>query len=372
PAGTNETDWYYGMLGQFGLLKGHLAESFELIKPGTIIFHVRQGVHWALNPKSAASQLVNGREFTADDVVFSLTRHALKSPLTTMYQRFTAIGKPPTITKLDKYTVEVKVDPDMLGYGLTMLGNFTLMWPHEVIEKYGDMKDWRNSVGTGPFMVTEYVAGSAMTYVRNPNFFMTDPVGPGKGNQLPYLDGFRTLIIPDPSTSQAAFRTGKIDRMDSLTGEDWEGFMKQRPDLKYKASLSIGSLPAGRLDKPALPFKDIRVRQAMNLAVNKKEILDNYYKGRGALFAVPVPPGPSHAKMFTPLEEQPSQPTIPGSRASVQELFTYNPEKAKLLLKEAGYPNGFKTEFVVSPTGIDLASILKDQLSKVGIELVLK
>jgi pyruvate/oxaloacetate carboxyltransferase len=60
----------------------------------------------------------------------------------------------------------------------------------EVVEKYGSGADWRNSVGTGPFMLTDLVASSSATLVRNPNYWDKDPVGPGKGNQLPYLDGY--------------------------------------------------------------------------------------------------------------------------------------------------------------------------------------
>ena len=68
---------------------------------------------------------------------------------------------------------------------------------------------WRNAVGTGPFILTDYLSGSAATLVKNPDYWATDPVGPGQGNQLPYIDGIQYLIIPDVSTRQAALRTGK-------------------------------------------------------------------------------------------------------------------------------------------------------------------
>ena len=87
------------------------------------------------------------------------------------------------------------------------------------MDKYGDMTNWKNSEGTGPFILKDYVAGSQVIMVRNPNYWMTDPIGSGKGNQLPYLDSVRCLILPDASTRQAAMRTSKID---VLSGQLWE------------------------------------------------------------------------------------------------------------------------------------------------------
>ena len=92
--------------------------------------------------------------------------------------------------------------------------------PPEVMQKYGDMTNWKNSVGTGPFMLTDWIPGSEAVYVRNPNYWMKDPIGPGKGNQLPYLDGVSIVILPDASTQQAALRTAKIDQISGYNIED--------------------------------------------------------------------------------------------------------------------------------------------------------
>ena len=77
------------------------------------------------------------------------------------------------------------------------------------------------NVGTGAFMITDFVPGSVATLKRNPNYWDKDPIGPGKGNALPYIDELRYLIIPDASTREAAMRTGKIDQW-GLTGDQWE------------------------------------------------------------------------------------------------------------------------------------------------------
>lgn len=357
PAGTGETSWQFGIVGgKVSLYTGDLATSWESPQPDTIIYHLRKGVKWQNKPP------VNGREFTADDVVYTLKKIYIEG------KEFVVNGAPTddsmlakSIKALDKYTVEVKIVPERFGNMLNWMGSYTFMLPREVYEKYGNMMDWRNALGTGPFMLVDYVPGSSTTFVRNPDYFMNDPLHPE--NQLPYLDGVRWLNIPDLSTEQAAFRTGKLDRMTNVSWEDQALLMKQRPELIYKEKLNSAPMPGGRQDKKELPFKDVRVRQALNMAVDKQKILDLYYGGHGVLFAQPVPPTPEHAKLFTPLNEQPK---------AVQELFTYNPEKARQLLKEAGYPDGFKTEIITTAASVDFLAIVREDLLKIGVDMAIK
>ncbi len=116
-----------------------------------------------------------------------------------------------------------------------------------------------------------------------------------------------------------------------------------------------------RMDRK--PFNDIRVRRAMNLAVNKQEIIDSFFKGNAELHTYPFPP--SFGEVYTPLNKLP---------ASARELYTYNPEKAKKLLAEAGYPNGFSFKAQISnadQTALDLAAMVVAYLAKVGVKLEL-
>ena len=150
------------------------------------------------------------------------------------------------------------------------------------------MKDWRNSVGTGPFILTDYVSGSAITFIRNPHYFGKDPLH--SQNQLPYLDGVKMLIIPDISTYLAALRTGKLDMLPAVSWEDAASLIKTNPDLKYNTRYQTPTFPVGRVDKQDLPFKDIKVRQALNMAIDKQAILKAYFGGHAALLGYPWPP----------------------------------------------------------------------------------
>jgi peptide/nickel transport system substrate-binding protein len=210
-------------------------------------------------------------------------------------------------------------------------------------------------------MLSDYVVSSSVTYTRNPNYWGVDPIHPE--NQLPYMDGLKELIITDASTQQAAFRTGKIDRLTGVQTDDWKLFMSANPDLVYSEGFpGVPSFPCGKIDDEGLPFKDVRVRQAMNLAVDQKDILDNYYGGYGTILAYPFLPTPPFSKGFVPLDEMPE---------SVQELFEYKPEKAKELLAEAGYPDGFRTEIYIGTNQADLLSIIKEYLAAANINLEL-
>ena len=220
-------------------------------------------------------------------------------------------------------------------------------------------------------MITNLVPGSVVEMTKHPDYFETDPLYPG--NRWPYITNIKLLVIPDLSTRQSAFRTGKIDLMPN-TPEDGRQLLKQRPELKYANGYQSTWVLSGRMDKADLPYKDIRVRQALNLAVDKTAFLRDYFKGDGELLSYPYPGGKSWVKFRTELEDMPKTPQLPGSQATVPELIKGgNIEKAKKLLAEAGYPNGFKAKVQMQSTSarVDEVSILKDMLAKVGVDLQL-
>jgi peptide/nickel transport system substrate-binding protein len=355
PSGTNETGWEIGSLDRWGCKIGAIAESWDIPEPGTLVFHIRQGVHWALNPEQEASRLVNGRELTVDDVVFSLNQ-IITSPKSGFFPEL----RTAEITALDQSTVVAKVTPTDIQSAVRHLGDFCAIVPREVVETYGDMSDWTRSVGTGPFIMVDYVPGSAVTFERNPNYWDTDPVGPGRGNQLPYLDGVTYLIIPDASTIQAAFRTGKTD----MSGASWETFplfMEQTGGvLNYSTSIFDGGFNT-HFDIHNPPFDNVKARRAMMMGIDWETLVDELFGGEGVeINTWPVTYNPQYADLCLPLEEAP---------ASVQELYTYNPEKAKALLNEAGYPDGFKVKVACTSGQVDYLSVLMDNWADMDVEL---
>ncbi len=357
PTGTGELDFLYSSIWIPEQAKGGLAESWEIPDPNTLIFHIRKGVRWHDKPP------MNGRELTADDVVFNIKRinDIPSGNLANTYPKWLQ-----SVKATDKYTVVVQANdgPEQRTYfALQRMAAMSKIYPPEVIQKYGDARDWRNSIGTGPFVLVDFVAESSMTFKRNPNYWGKDPLHPE--NQVPYLDTLIFLDIRDASTTLAALRAGKLDFYSGITKDDAQSLLKTNPELKYRKYLNeTTDCIHLRVDKPALPFDDVRVRQALHMAINRQAIKDGLYGGDAELLTYPIPPIKDYKGAYTPLEELP---------ANIRELFEYNPDKAKKLLAEAGYPNGFKTSILIPSLTeiVDLMSIVKADWAKIGVDLTL-
>jgi len=352
--GTGECDWFLGANNRLEHKAGALAESWEIQGKDTVVFHLRKGVYWHNKPPT------NGREVTAEDVVFSWNRQctATTAYIRTAYPKLCATAE---VSAPDPYTVVFKFnDPNQFANWFTM-SEYWYVYPKDAIEEFGNMMDWKNNIGSGPFTITDYVAGNMVTFARNPNYWGKNPIGPGKGDQLPYVDEVKMFVIPDDSTRYAAFRTGQIDILTC----DWEAAPEflAMPQLKYVRYLPTGyNVIYMRTDKKDSPYASRKVRQALMLAIDHKKILNEYYGGEGALLIWPMTYMKEYADVYVPLEQLPK---------SVQEQFEYNPEKAKQLLAEAGYPNGFKTKVICYMTRYqtDVLSMVKDMWAKVGVEL---
>ena len=365
PAGTNDTDWSIRGLFRWEQKTGSIAESWDFSQPGTMVFHIRRGIHYGLNPNSEASRLVNGRELTADDVAFTFNYYLNAARA---WIRVGTIG--PTraaqvsVTAPDKWTVVIKVPVDLFGDSVIDFSDFASIIPPEVVNKYGNIQDWRNAVGTGPFMLTDFVPGSSATLVKNSKYWGRDPVGPGKSNALPYVDGVKYLIITDLSTREAAFRAAKVDL---YLQADWEAsrtILKALPqvaNLKYDPDTGVGGMHM-RTDKS--PFNDKKVRRALLMATDFQSMKKDLFGGEALIISWPKCYRREYKNAYLTLEEAP---------ASVQELYTYSPDKAKGLLTEAGYPNGFKTSVICStdPTVVDYFSVVKTMWAKVGVDLTI-
>jgi peptide/nickel transport system substrate-binding protein len=332
--------------------RGELAEKWEWSdNPPSVTFHLRKGIMFPDKPGVMAS-----RAFVADDVVFAFERMRSSPKKVVGYYDF--LDK---VEAKDKHTVvftfkEFNAEWDYR----TAWGFYTAVVPKEVVD--AGANNWKNVNGTGPFMLADFVSGNSNTYVRNPIYWDKEKLN-GKEYKIPFVDKLVYRTIKDEATMLAALRTAKIDLLESINPRNIPELKKSAPQLQFAKRLSIiGNFVALRTDTK--PFDDVRVRRALNMAVNKKEIIDAVYSGEAQMHAYPMyPDWPGY---FEPLEAMP---------ASVKELYTYNPKRAKELLKEAGHPNGFtfKLQFCsCSPTHSEIAPLLVAYFEQIGVKAELQ
>jgi peptide/nickel transport system substrate-binding protein len=357
PAGTGEFNWVPNVSTTPDTCMNMLAKSWEIPEPGTVVYQVRRGVHWALNPKSEASRLMNGREVTADDWIASFDYKM--NPFSYMKAYVPQLFGTASWEKTGPWEVTLKTPADLLvGWNWLAKG---WVFPTEIIAKYGNMQDWHNVVGTGAFMLTDYVPESSATLVRNHGYWQKDPVGPGKGNQLPYLDGVKILVVIDISTMAAALRTAKVDYFTGVDAPDARSILQYNPGIMHSTYMSgLPYVIRMRNDRADLPYRDKKVRQALMLATDFNALKDDYYEGYAETLAFPVS---SEAKqVYMPLDEMPE---------SAQALYRYNPEKARQLLAEAQYPDGFTSRMIYWSEFdfADMVSVLQAMWAKAGITL---
>ena len=196
----------YSFKGQFVAVEHHvgvLAESWEQVDPLTFIVHIRKGVYWQDKPP------VYGRAFTAHDVQYQYDQLLGTGSGATEPNPF-LIDTIPNIERVvatDDYTVEFRFKQANAFniYDIIMPSRTTgIITPREWAEQ-GDLNNWRNAVGTGPWILTDVMEGTYFNYSRNPNYWGYDERHPE--NQLPYLDEFRVVQIADMSAALAALRT---------------------------------------------------------------------------------------------------------------------------------------------------------------------
>jgi len=358
--GTNESPWTLaGGLNRLEHKTGALAETVEWTEDlTTITLHIRSGVHW--HDKFPA----DGREVTAEDVAYSLERQ-YTDPGAYMYMTYPDTCAALTISVVDNTVVLELANPLYFVDVVSML-DYMCIYPKDALEIFGDFTDWEDSIGTGPFMFTDYVPGDSYTYVRNDNYWRTNPVGPGEGDQLPYVDEVEIYIVPDVSTTDTLLMTGQIDIGTITDYERAQAMIANVPDLNYfKYFEDYGQAAIYfRTDMQDKPYSDERVRWALSLAIDNQLILDTLYGGEGFLLDWPIGYFEPYKNAYVPLEELEDDmiEVLPGESISVADLYGYNPELAQGLLADAGYPDGFSAQIVYYD---DPAGLFRDPLTMV-------
>jgi peptide/nickel transport system substrate-binding protein len=330
-------------------IRGDLAETWGWKEnPLRMEINLRKGIMF---PEKEG--VMHARELTADDVVFSFY-YLAKSPKAIpgyfdYLDKVEATGTHQVTFTFKEFNAEWDY---RFGWGY-----YSTILPHEMAE--AGAKNWKNAVGTGPFQLVDYVQGNSSTYVKNPGYWDTDRIG-GADYKLPFVDKVIYHTIKDEASAIAALRTGKLDLLEAVRWQNVDSLKKSNPQLKWSRWLSMsGTFMAMRVDTK--PFDDVRVRRALNYAVNKQEIVSSYYNGNAELFGYPQ--HPDYEGYWEPLSAMPD---------SVKELFAYDPDKAKKLLAEAGYPKGFTVKVQVcacNPDHMDLLPLVAAYLEQVGVKL---
>lgn len=272
----------------------------------------------------------NGRQMTAKDVEFSFNRlKDAESPKARDYENITKIEV------VDEYTIKFsteKLDVDLLK-------GFAYPWTAVVPEESADNLK-TNPVGTGAFTLKEWIPQQHIVLQRNDNYY----------NDKAKLETIKLVLIPDATSMLASFQVGDLDII-PLTGD-------QVTMVENNADYQVISEPMNAVQIMSINtdneiLSNDKVRQAMAMAINKQEVIDASMFGYGDKIGSHLPP------------------TSP-DYFDTNDVIEYNPDKAKELLKEAGYENGFDMKMSLPKNyqlHVDAGQVIADQLSKIGINV---
>ena len=310
-----------------------LAECWEISEDGkTYTFYLREAYWHDKEP-------VNGRQLTAEDVVATMDR-IINLP----GHQAALLSVVDSIVAKDSQTVVFTLKQQFAPFLNFMANHFMWILPKEAID--GDVDLATDAIGTGPFVLEKWEDNVQASYKKNPNYYEE-----GK----PYLDEVIYKVVPDQGTSIAAFRTGQADGIAALSPESIAQLQKSNPDISIFEAL-FATQEQLYMNMEREPFTDLRVRKAISMAVDRKSMVKAIYGGG----ETSSPVNPSLGDWALPLEER-------------EELLSYNPEEAKKLLAEAGYPNGFDTTMIVTngygEQLVRVAQWVAEDLRNIGINV---
>jgi len=320
------------------------AENGGISEDGLVYtFHLKEGIKFA-PPVD--------REVTAADFKWSFER-MMKEPLAPATFFYTGIkgaqdfmdGKADEIVgfkAVDDYTVEITLDAPDSSFLMAMTMPFTSVMPKEWAEKVGkDIK--RKPLGTGPFVIKSWTPGQRIVAERNPNYW-----DEGK----PYLDRIDFDLAANTSTALLKLQNGEVDVLgDGIPAADYQRIKADPTWAKYTYDAPEIAWYYVFMNVLEKPFDDLKVRQAVNMAIDTAKI-QKIMAGQAKALGQIYPDG------------------MPGHQRG-KSYYMYDPEAAKQLLADAGFPNGFKTTFYshnVEPFP-KLAQAVQADLKAIGIDV---
>lgn len=324
-----------------------LAEKWESGADGkTFTFHLNKNARWANLPP------VNGRALTSADVKWGLEYLARIGPFSGnkpsksfvdwAYAGIAAVETPDPATTVVRFN-----EPNGAFLGIQATAKYAAIMPKEILEKDGNFKD--QMAGSGPFQLDAAASqkGTRWVFKKNANYYR---------DGQPYLDEIRWLVLPEESTAHAAFKTQQVDLLDLGVEPDRAAILKKdNPNaVAYRYVEPAPNQFFWNVTKA--PMSDVRVRKAVQLSINRDEFVQTFAGGEGAW-------GLSGA--------------IGGlfSESELKSIIKYDPNEAKRLLGDAGFPTGLKIDQLYAPERgaryVEELQLLQAQLKKTGIDMQL-
>ena len=307
-----------------GKLVPWLAEKWHTSDNRNYTFFLKKGVRFQ-----------NGREMKAADVKFVFDRAMnpeTKHPAVKQYEVIADI-----IVK-DDYTITFALKTTNANFLLTMARQGSVIYPREAVDTLKS-----EPIGTGPYKVAEWVRGDRIVLAKNSDYHV-------KG--LPKLDRVTYRFIPDPNAALAALKAGDVDATMFGLGPEHIPDLQKDPRFQVIVGETTNDVIMA-MNNSKKPFTDVRVRRAVTYGINKPEVVKGAMFGFGRVLGTNVDPlNPYFVDM--------------------SGAMPYDPAKAKKLLAEAGYPNGFEAVLKVAPQyyyTVRTGEVLADQLQKVGVKI---
>ena len=306
-----------------GSLTPALAESYELSEDGlTYTFNIRDNVKFH-----------DGNALTVEDITYTFNRLMGTDngePLSSNFNNVASTEAPDA----DTFVIKLKEPNSNFLYSLTALQS-------AIIPASNDGKQNDNPIGTGPFKFVKYTPGANLELAKNEEYW---------DEKLPYLDKVTFVFQSDDQSALMALKAKEVD----LTGVPANRLAEVENDFTISKQNNNSSLIV-TFNHEKEPFNDVKVRQAINYAINKNDIIDAVFSGYATQIGSNM--SPAMGDYY---------------KDGLQDVYARNIEKAKELLAEAGYPDGFSTKITVSSHNdmySNIAQVVVENLREIGINV---
>jgi dipeptide transport system substrate-binding protein len=333
-----------------------LAERWTVSADGKeYTFHLRKGVKWHSNKNFKPT-----RDMNADDIIFAIERQWKESNpyfkvTSPNHSYFNDMGMDKlikSVDKIDPMTVKITLNsanaPFLSGWAMEYAGVQSKEYADAMLKAGTPEKIDQEPIGSGPFMLVQYQKDALIRYKAFPEYYG------GKAK----IDDLVFSITPDASVRWAKLQKGECHVMPYPNPADLDAMRKDpKVTVLEQAGLNVGYLAYNTTKKP---FDDVRVRKAINMAINKKAIIDAVYLSSGIAAVNPIPP------------------TMWSYKKDLKD-DAFNPEAAKKLLADAGFPNGMTTDLWAmpvqrpyNPNAKRIAELMQADLAKIGVKAEIK